>query len=139
MWHDCCSCFSLANHIVYTTLILHKLKKVHEWSALVISCWIRLLLWDLKHQSNWCRCLGGSYLKPRSSTLPTKCGFFHAIDRLWDTCNLNFMVSSVTIYNIWCLLWHILYKNCNLTLVWHLCNMCVMSHGQLCEKDHILL
>jgi hypothetical protein len=32
----CCSCFSIGqSYIVYKTLILHKLKKVCEWSALV--------------------------------------------------------------------------------------------------------
>ncbi len=38
-------------------------------------------------------------------------------------CEVNFGVSPITMYNIWCLLCHMLHKNCVLTLIWHLCNM----------------
>jgi hypothetical protein len=33
-----------------------------------------------------------------------------------DTCEIKFVVSSITMYNMWCLLWHILHENDNLTL-----------------------
>ncbi len=37
---------------------------------------------------------------------------------LWHLCNVNWIVSSITIYNMWQLMWHIVHKNvCNLTLI----------------------
>ncbi len=39
-----------------------------------------------------------------------ECGFFHTTScSLWHMCEVNFVVSSVTMYNLWCLLWHILH------------------------------
>jgi hypothetical protein len=38
-------------------------------------------------------------------------------------CEVNFGVSPITMYNIWCLLCYMLHKNSVLTLIWHLCNM----------------
>ncbi len=33
----------------------------------------------------------------------------------WQMCEINFVISSITIYNIWCLLWYLLHWNYNLT------------------------
>jgi len=39
------------------------------------------------------------------------CGLWHHL------CDVNWIVSSITIYNMWRLMWHIVLKNCNLTLI----------------------
>jgi hypothetical protein len=45
-----------------------------------------------------------------------KCDFSHTKGRgSWQTCEINFAISSITIYNIWCLLWYLLHWNYNLT------------------------
>jgi len=38
---------------------------------------------------------------------PRECDFSHT--QAHDTCEVNFVVSSVTMYNMWCLLWPILH------------------------------
>jgi hypothetical protein len=44
-------------------------------------------------------------------------GFSHTkIHGSWHLCVVNCAISSITMYNTWCLLWHIIHKNCNLTL-----------------------
>ncbi len=42
--------------------------------------------------------------------------FTQKIRGSWHRCEVNFVVSSITMYNMWCLLWHILFKDGNLTL-----------------------
>jgi hypothetical protein len=37
------------------------------------------------------------------------CDTWHMAHDMWqahDMCQVNFMVSSITIYSMWCLLWH---------------------------------
>jgi hypothetical protein len=56
------------------------------------------------------------------------------------------MVSSITMYNMWHLLWHIAHKNCNLTLrndmfsnSWHLWEInCVVLSITTCNMWHLL-
>jgi hypothetical protein len=125
MWYDCCSCFSLANQIVYKTLILHKLEKVREWSALVNKLlWVRLL-WDLKHQSNWCRCLSGSLPIYCEDSLHSNKMWFFSCDRLWNTRNLNITFSSITIYNVVFIVTYIILK-LQLEISVNICVKCVL-------------
>lgn len=42
--------------------------------------------------------------------------WFISHKRPWHVCEINFVISIITMYNLWCLLWHILYQNCNFTL-----------------------
>jgi hypothetical protein len=45
-----------------------------------------------------------------------------------DPGEVNFVVSSLIMYNMWCLLWDMLYQNDNLTLgngTYYICVMCV--------------
>jgi len=38
-----------------------------------------------------------------------ECGFSHTkCSSSWHMCDVNFVVSSITMYNMWCLVWHIL-------------------------------
>jgi len=40
----------------------------------------------------------------------------HKYHGSWHLCVVNCAISSITMYNMWCLLWHIIHKNYNLTL-----------------------
>ncbi len=42
--------------------------------------------------------------------------WFISHKRPWHVCEINFVISTITMYNLWCLLWHKLYQNCNFTL-----------------------
>jgi hypothetical protein len=72
----------------------------------------------------------------------------------WHTCVVNFVVSSITMYNLWWrLVWHILHEDYNLTFECNIYHnkhhiLCIVmdkttkftSHmcHELCEKTHIL-
>jgi hypothetical protein len=53
-------------------------------------------------------------------------------------CEVNYVISSITMYNIWCLLWYIIHKNCKWRLgndaYVLLCNMChyLVSNCNFC-------
>jgi len=40
--------------------------------------------------------------------------FSHKRSHLLTHCEINFVISSITMYNMWCLLWHILYNHIDL-------------------------
>ncbi len=51
-----------------------------------------------------------------------ECGFSHAKIGVQDCkSEMSFVVSSIKIYNLWCVMWHILHWNDNLTLIYATC------------------
>lgn len=51
-----------------------------------------------------------------------ECGFSHAKIGVQDCkSEMSFVVSSIKIYNLWCVMWHILHSNDNLTLIYAAC------------------
>ncbi len=100
------------------------------WGFSVVSFWMELFS-SLHHSfRNYASTF---FLKSRShayNVIETQsihyttreCGFLTQKPTAHDTCEVNFVVLSITMYNRWCLLWHILHKYGKLTLGNDTCN-----------------
>jgi hypothetical protein len=81
-----------------------------------------------------CFCLFGRLFALFAQFCQKSCGS-------WHLCNVNWIVSSITIYNMWQLMWHIVHKKLQFdTNWWHkLCDKKSFSWLFLCDKKNHFL
>jgi hypothetical protein len=54
-----------------------------------------------------------------------------------DTSEVDFVISSITMYNMWCLLWDILHYNCSLKHIYNTVNKQMNpTQYDICVKTH---